>query len=176
MYAYAHTHLDAETIKRTSFPLGGELFAFIGGFHGLKGLPNFVHKTNVILLSIRFSPWHTLMMFYSTLTLKNTLNLEFVPQKFFFALLKSNVLDMKMVTIPENPINQKLLPFIKYLRPLDFHWCTQRLNHLNEKLQHINLKPFYDLSHENTSIELGFWKLFLSTLDFLIDKNKNFPS
>ena len=41
MYAYAHTPLDGDTIKLTSFPSGDKLFAFISGFFGLKGLPNF---------------------------------------------------------------------------------------------------------------------------------------
>ena len=40
MYAYAHTPLDEETIKLTSFSSGDKLFAFIRGFYGLKGLPN----------------------------------------------------------------------------------------------------------------------------------------
>ena len=41
MYAYAHTPLDEDTIKLTSFSSGDQLFAFIRGFYGLKGLPNF---------------------------------------------------------------------------------------------------------------------------------------
>ena len=41
MYAYAHATLDEETIKLTGFSSGDRLFAFIRGFYGLKGLPNF---------------------------------------------------------------------------------------------------------------------------------------
>ena len=33
---YAHTPLDEETIKPTSFSSGEELFAFVRGFYGLK--------------------------------------------------------------------------------------------------------------------------------------------
>ena len=44
MYAYAHTPLDEDTIKLTSFSSGDKLFAFIRGFYGLKGLPNFFIK------------------------------------------------------------------------------------------------------------------------------------
>ena len=44
MYAYAHTPLDEETIKLTSFSFGDNFFAFIGGFHVLKRLPNFFTK------------------------------------------------------------------------------------------------------------------------------------
>ena len=35
MYANAHTPLDKETTKRTSFSSGDKLFAFIRGFYGL---------------------------------------------------------------------------------------------------------------------------------------------
>ena len=44
MYAYAHTPLDEETIKLTGFSSGGNLYTFIRGFYGLKGLPNFLTK------------------------------------------------------------------------------------------------------------------------------------
>ena len=44
MYAYAHTPLDEDTIKLTSFSSGNKLFAFIRGVYGLKGLPNFFTK------------------------------------------------------------------------------------------------------------------------------------
>ena len=44
MYAYAHTPLDEDTIKLTSFSSGDKFFAFIRGFYGLKGLPNFFTK------------------------------------------------------------------------------------------------------------------------------------
>ena len=44
MYAFAHTPLDEDTIKLTSFSSGDKLFAFIRGFYGLKGLPNFFKK------------------------------------------------------------------------------------------------------------------------------------
>ena len=44
MYAYAHTPLDEDTIKLTCFSSGDKLFAFIRGFYGLKGLPNFFTK------------------------------------------------------------------------------------------------------------------------------------
>ena len=42
MYAYAHAPLDEETITLTSFHSGDKLYAFIRGFYGLKGLPNFL--------------------------------------------------------------------------------------------------------------------------------------
>ena len=39
-YAYAHTPVDEETIKLTSFSSHDKLFAFIRGFYGPKGLSN----------------------------------------------------------------------------------------------------------------------------------------
>ena len=44
MYAYARTPLDEETIKLTGFSSSDNLYAFIRGFYGLKGLPNFFTK------------------------------------------------------------------------------------------------------------------------------------
>ena len=41
MYTYARTPLDEETIKLTGFSSCDKLYAFIRGFYGLKGLPNF---------------------------------------------------------------------------------------------------------------------------------------
>ena len=44
MYAYAHTPLDEETIKLTGFSSADKPYAFIRGFYGLKGHPNFFTK------------------------------------------------------------------------------------------------------------------------------------
>ena len=44
MYAYAHTPLDEDTIKLTSFSSGDKLFAFIRSFYGLNGLPIFLQN------------------------------------------------------------------------------------------------------------------------------------
>ena len=51
MYAYAHAPLDEETITLTSYSSGDKLYAFIRGFYGLKGLPNFFYQTNVFIFS-----------------------------------------------------------------------------------------------------------------------------
>ena len=40
MKANAHTPLDEETIKLTSFSSRDKSFAFIRGFYGLKVIPN----------------------------------------------------------------------------------------------------------------------------------------
>ena len=44
MYAYARAPLDEETIRLTIFFSDDKLHAFIKGFYGLKGLPNFFAK------------------------------------------------------------------------------------------------------------------------------------
>ena len=44
MYAYAHTPLDEETTKLTSFFSGDKLLAFSRGIYGLEALPNFFTK------------------------------------------------------------------------------------------------------------------------------------
>ena len=44
MYTYAHTPLDEDTNKLINFSSGDKLFAFIGSFYGLQGLPNFLSK------------------------------------------------------------------------------------------------------------------------------------
>ena len=44
MYAYAHTPLDEETIKLTSFSSGDKVFTFKGGVYGLERLSNFFTK------------------------------------------------------------------------------------------------------------------------------------
>ena len=44
MYANAHTPSDEKTIKLTGFSSGDKLYAFIRGFYGFKGLPNFLTK------------------------------------------------------------------------------------------------------------------------------------
>ena len=43
-YAYAHVLLDDKTSALTSFSTGDKIYAFIRGFYGLKGLPNFFTK------------------------------------------------------------------------------------------------------------------------------------
>ena len=75
MYAYAHTHLDEDTIKLTRFSSGDKLFAFIRGFYGLKGLPSFFTKQMSTffktLIEQGFALVHIDDIFFY-LTLKNT--------------------------------------------------------------------------------------------------------
>ena len=107
MYAYAHTPLDEETIKLTSFSSGDKLFAFIRGFYGLKGLPIFfteqmssffktlieqgfalVYIDDILLLSNSEEHMFQLIEQLHTISAKN--NLKLAPEKSFFMLLKSS--------------------------------------------------------------------------------------
>ena len=105
MYAYAHTPLDEDTSKLTSFSSGDKLFAFIRGFYGLEGLPNFftkqmsmffktlieqgfvlVYIDDILLLSD--SKEHMFQLI-EQLHIKSTENnLKLAPEKSFFMLLK----------------------------------------------------------------------------------------
>ena len=74
MFAYGHTPLDEETIKLTSFFSGDKLFAFIRGFYGLKGLPNFFTKQMSTFFKTLIEQGLLLlsMIFYFYQNLKNT--------------------------------------------------------------------------------------------------------
>ena len=127
MYAYAHTPLDEDTIKLTSFSSGDKLFAFIRGFYGLKGLPNFftkqmstffktlieqgfalVYIDDILLLSDSKEHMFQLIEQLHIISTKN--NLKLAP---FSCSVKSNFLDMKLVTIQLNQSIRKLQISIK---------------------------------------------------------------
>ena len=112
MYAYAHTPLDEEIIKLTSFSSGDKLFAFIRGFYGLKCLPNFfneqmssffktlieqgfalVYIDDILLLSNSKEHMFQLIEQLHILSTKN--NLKLAPEIFFSCSSKSNFWDMK---------------------------------------------------------------------------------
>ena len=133
MYAYAHTPLDEDTIKLTSFSSGDKLFAFIRGFYGLKGLPNFftkqtstffktlieqgfalVYIDDILLLSDSKEHMFQLIEQLHIISTKN--NLKLAPEKSFFMLLKVKFL--KLVTIQLNQFIQKLQLFIRSLLQL----------------------------------------------------------
>ena len=135
MYAYAHTPLDEDTIKLTSFFSGDKLFAFIRGFFGLKVLPKFFTKQmstffktlieqgfaflyidDIILLSDSKEHMFQLIEQLHIISTKN--NIKLAPENFFSCSLKSNFLDMKLVTMQINRSIQRLQLFIKFFRPL----------------------------------------------------------
>ena len=131
MYAYAHTPLDEETIKLTSFSAGDILFGFIRGFYGLEGLPNFftkpmssffktlieqslalVYIDDILLLSNSKERMFQLFEQLHNISTKHYLKLA--PQKSFFCYLKLNFLDVKLVMTQLNLYTLKLMQFIKF--------------------------------------------------------------
>ena len=104
MYAYAHTPLDEETITLTGFSSGDNLFAFIRGFYGSKGLPNFftkmstffrpliekrsalVYIDDVLLLADEKQEMFELIKELHIIATRE--NLKLAPEKSFYMLLK----------------------------------------------------------------------------------------
>ena len=172
MYAYAHTPLDEDTIKLTSFSSGDKLFAFIRGFYGLKSLPNFftkqmstffktlteqgfalVYIDDLLLLSDSKKHMFQLIKQLHIISTKN--NLKLAPEKSFFMLLKVKFLGHEIGYNTIKPIHSKIAAIHKIPSPTGKVALMSFIGALNfytkfiEKL-HINLKPFYDLLHENT--------------------------
>ena len=172
MYAYAHTPLDEDTIKLTSFSSGDKLFAFIRGFYGLKGLPNFftkqmstffetlieqgfalVYIDDILLLSD--SKEHMFQLIEQLHLISTKHNLKLAPEKSFFMLPKVKFLGHEIGYNTIKPIHSKIAAIHKIPSPTGKVALMSFIGALNfytkfiEKL-HINLKPFYDLLHENT--------------------------
>ena len=172
MYAYAHTPLDEDTIKLTSFSSGDKLFAFIRGFYGLKGLPNFLTKQmstffttlmeqgfalvyidDILLLSDSKEHMFQLIEQLHIISTKN--NLKLPPENSFFMLLKVKFLGHEIGYNTIKPIHSKIAAIHKIPSPtgkvalMSFIGARNFYTKFIEKL-HINLKPFYDVIHENT--------------------------
>ena len=172
MYAYAHTPLDEDTIKLTSFSPGDKLFAFIRGFYGLKGLRNFftkqmftffktlieqvfalVYIDDILLLSDSKEHMFQLIEQLHIISTKN--NLKLAPEKSFFMLLKVKFLGHEIGYNTIKPIHSKIAAIHKIpsltgkVALMSFIGALNFYTKFIEKL-HINLKPFYDLLHENT--------------------------
>ena len=203
MYAYAHAPLDEDTFKLTSFSSGDKRFAFIRGFYGLKGLPNFftnqmssffktlieqsfalVYIDDILLLSDSKEHMFQLIEQLHIISTKN--NLKLAPEKSFFMLLEVKFLGhgigyntikpilSKIAAIPKIPSPTGKVALVSFIGALNFY--TKFI----EKL-HINLKPFYDLLHENTpwkwTDEQLFQKLKMSLTsetELTIPKNTHF--
>ena len=172
MYAYAHTPLDEDTIKFTSFSSGDKFFTFIRGFYGLKGLPNFftkqmstffktlikqgfalVYIDDILLLSDSKELMFQHIEQLHIISTKN--NLQLAPEKSFFLLLKVKFLGHEIGYNTIKPIHSKIAVINKIPSPTGKVALMSFIGALNfytkfiEKL-HINLKPFHDLLHENT--------------------------
>ena len=128
MYAYAQTPLDEETIKLTGFSSGDKLYAFIRGFYGLKGLPNFftkqmstffrslldkrsalVYIDDILLLANEKQEMFELIKELHTIASRE--NLKLAPEKSFYMLLKVTFLGHEIGnnTIKPIPSKSKLL-------------------------------------------------------------------
>ena len=172
MYAYAHTPLDEDTIKLTSFSSEDKLFAFIRGFYGLKGLPNFFTKQMSTFFKTLIEQGFALVYLDDTLLLSNSKehmfqlieqlhivstknSLKLAPEKSFFMLLKVKFLGHEIGYNTIKPIHSKIAAIHKIPSPTGKVALMSFIGALNfytkfiEKL-HINLKPFYDILHENT--------------------------
>ena len=125
MYAYAHTPLDEDTIKLTSFSSADKLFAFIRGFSSLKGLPNFftkqmstffktlieqgfalVYIDDILLLSDSKEHMFQLIEQLHIISTKN--NPKLAPEKSFFMLLKVKFLGHEIGYNTIKPIHSKI--------------------------------------------------------------------
>ena len=134
MYAYAHTLLDEEPIKLTSFSSGDKLFAFIRGFYGLKGLPNLftnqmstffktpieqgfalVYIDDILLLSDSREHMFQLIEQLHVISTKN--NLKLAPEKSFFMLLEVKFLGLEIGYNTIKPIFSKIAAIHKISSP-----------------------------------------------------------
>ena len=173
MYAYAHTPLDEDTIKLTSFSSVDKFFAFIRGFYGLEVLLyNFftkqmltffetlieqgfalVYIDDILLLSDSKEHMFQLIEQLHVISTKN--NLKLAHEKSFFMPLKVKFLGHDIGYNTIKPIHSKSAAIHKIHSPtgkvalMSFLGALNFYTKLIEKL-HINLKPFYDLLHENT--------------------------
>ena len=171
MYAYAHTPLDEETIKLTGFSSGDNLYTFIRGFYGLRGLPNFftkqmstffrslinkrsvlVYIDNILLLADEKQEMFELIKDFHKIATKE--NLKLAPEKSFYMLPKVKLLGHEIENTTIKPIPSKIEAIKRILSLKDKKDVMQFLGSVNfysnfiEKL-HINLKPLYTLLHDD---------------------------
>ena len=131
MYAYAHTPLDEETIKLTGFSSGDKLYAFIRGFYGLKGLPNFftkqmstffrslidkrsalVYVDDILLLANEKQEMFELIKELHTIASRE--NLKLAPEKSFYMLLKVKFFGHEIGNNTIKPIPSKKKPLKEF--------------------------------------------------------------
>ena len=172
MYAYAHTPLDEETIKLTSFSSGDEP-CFHSRFLWSHRTPKFLTKRMSTFFKLLIEQGSVLVYIDDILLLSNSKehmfhlieqlhivstkhNLKLAPEKSFFMFLKVKFLGHKIGYNTIKPIHSKNDAIHKILSPtgkvalMSFIGALKFYTKFIEKL-HINLKPFYDLLHENTS-------------------------
>ena len=137
-----------------------------------EGLPNFFTKQMSTFFKIRLEQGFALVYIDDLLLLSNSKehifqlieqlhiistknNLELAPEKYFFMVLKVKCFGHEIGYNTIKPIHSNVAAIHKISSPTRKVALMSFIGALNfyikfiEKL-HINLKPFYDLSHENT--------------------------
>ena len=175
MYAYAHTPLDEATIKLTGFLSGDKLYAFLRGFYGLKGLPNFftkqmstffrslidkrsalVYIDDILLLANEKQEMFELIKELHTIASRE--NLKLAPEKSFYMLLKVKFLGHEIGNNTIKPIPSKIEAIKRIPSPKEKKDVMQFLGSVNfyskfiEKL-HINLKRLYTFLHDDVKFQ-----------------------
>ena len=140
MYAFAHTPLDEETIKLTGFSSGDKLYAFIRGFYGLKGLPNFftkqmstffrslidkrsalVYIDDILLLANEKQMFELIKELH---TIASRENLKLAPEKSFYMLLKVKFLGHEIGNNTIKPIPSKIEAIKRIPSPKEKMLCN----------------------------------------------------
>ena len=175
MYAYAHTPSDEETIKLTGFSSGDNLYTFICGFFGLKGLPNsftkqrstffrslidkhsaLVYIDDILLLADEKQEMFERIKEFHKIATKG--NLKLAPEKSFYMLLKVKFLAFEIGNNTIEPIPSKIEAIRRIPSPKEKKDVMQFLGSVNfyskfiEKL-HNNRKPLYTLLHDDVKFQ-----------------------
>ena len=163
MYAYAHTPLDEETIKLTGFSSGDKLYAFIRGFYGLKGPPNFFTKQMSTFFRPLIDKRSALFYIDDILLLANEKhelfelikelhkiasreNLKLAPEKSFYMLLKVKFLGHEIGNNTIKPIPSKIDAIKRIPSPKEKKDVMQFLGSVNFYSRRI---LFYSIMKDN---------------------------
>ena len=170
MFAFAHATLDEKTIKWTGFLSGDKQLAFIRGFYGLKGLPNFfthqkclffrnlITEGNAlvyfgVILRMSNSKPHTLQLIEHLHDIANWGSLELVSEKSFFSFLFVKNLGHDIGFNTSKLIQSKIAVILKFFYPTT---KTDLMKFLGSKKMidkfHVNLKLLFYLLQDNTKI------------------------
>ena len=156
--------------KLTSFSSGDKLFAFIRGFFGIEGFPNFFTKQisslfrNLIeqgfalvyiddILLLYNSKKHMFQLIEQLHTISTNYNLKLAPKTSFFMVLKIKCIGHEIGYNTIKPLHSKVDAIDKIPSPISKVALMSFIGTLNfytksiEKL-HISLKPFYDSLRE----------------------------
>ena len=167
--------LDEETIKLTGFSSGDNLYTFIRGFYGLKGLPSFFTKQSSTFFRSLIDKRFALVYIDDILLLANETqemfelikelhkiatkeNLKRAPEKSIYLLLKVKLLGHEIGNNTMKPIPSKIEAITRIPSPKEKKDVMQFLGSVNfssnfiEKL-HIDLKPLYTILHDDVKFQ-----------------------